>query len=404
MPTDPHRKAPTQEELLEGNAVIRWLDAREDALIAQLRGLVDINSGLDNGPGRKQVLDLLQERYEALGFTCQRLRHEQGFVHLVAMRPGRRPSPTKVLLLGHVDTVFDSDSAFLSFQREGEWASGPGVGDMKGGLVVALATLGALHKVNRLDDFDWVVVHNSDEEIGSPTSRELIERMAADRDLCLDFEIGRKTGAVVRSRAGVGAFFVTVHGKASHAGMDPELGASAIVAAAELVQRVAALADPAKRTTVNIGRIIGGGKRNIVPDSCRFEIDVRVRTPAEAERVEAALRAACETTTVAGTRAELFGRIGRPPWQRTPASDRLIHHFQEVANDLGIDLPAEDTGGGSDANFVGGLGIPTIDALGPVGQGAHTFDERIQIHTLKSRAKLCAIALLRWRPQETALA
>ena len=401
---------PTQQELMDGNGVIRWVDTNEEHLVEELRDWVNLNSGLDNDAGRREMLDHLQGHYESLGFHCQRLRHEQGFTHLVAMRPSPKPSAVKVMLLGHVDTVFDSDGTFLSFQREGEWASGPGVGDMKGGLLVTVAMLKALESIGRLDDYDWVAVHNSDEEIGSPTSRDVIERMCADRDLCLDFEIGRASGAVVRSRAGVGAFFVGVQGKAAHAGMEPEQGANAIVAASALIREVAALADHDKGTKVNIGRVTGGDKRNIVAEGCRFEVDVRVQTVAEAERVEAALMALQGTRppTLPWESVEIevsvFGRFGRPPWPRSGASDKLVSHFQTVASDLGIDLPAEDTGGGSDANFPGALGVPTLDALGPVGEGAHTHHERIRIHTIASRAKLCAIALLRWRPEERAQA
>ncbi|MCO4761943.1 MAG: M20 family metallopeptidase [Myxococcales bacterium] len=402
MNHDEDPRQPTHEQRMEGSRIINWLDEQEDGLITQLRGYVDTNSGLDNPTGRGEILDDLQKRYEQLGFVCRRLRHEQGFVHLIAARPSTKPDATKVMLLGHVDTVFNSDSVFLTFQREGDWASGPGVGDMKGGLVVTQALLGGLKQVGRLGDFDWVVVHNSDEEIGSPTSREVIERLAADRDVCLGFEIGRKSGAVVRSRAGVGAFFINVRGRAAHAGMDPHLGASAIVSAAELAQRIAALANPSLQTSVNIGKITGGERRNIVPDACKLEVDVRVRSADEATRVEQALRAACEELVVPGTTAEVFGHMSRPPWQRTPASDRLVHHFQDVARDLGVTLEAEDTGGGADTNFAGSMGIPTIDALGPVGQGAHTHDERIKLHSLITRAKLCAIALLRWEKADRA--
>lgn len=400
----PERNQPSHAERVEGSRIISWLDGEEDGLIERLRGLVDINSGLDNPNGRGQVLDVLQRKYESLGFVCRRLRHEQGFVHLIAARPSRKTDATKVMLVGHVDTVFDSTSTFLTFQREGEWASGPGVGDMKGGLVVTQALLGSLAHVNRIDDFDWVIVHNSDEEIGSPTSREVLERLAADRDLCLGFEIGRRSGGVVRSRAGVGAFFITVHGRAAHAGMEPHLGASAILSAAKLTTAISALADPSQHTSVNIGKILGGERRNIVADHCKLEVDVRVRSASEATRVEAALRALCDDLAVEGTSAEIFGRMSRPPWQRTAASDRLAKHFQDVAGELGIQLDAEDTGGGADTNFAGSLGIPTIDGLGPVGQGAHTHHERIQLHTLITRAKLCAIALLRWKRPDRAQA
>ena len=279
----------------------------------------------------------------------------------------------------------------------------PGVGDMKGGLVVAQAAMDALASQGLLDQFDWLCLHNADEEIQSPTSRDLIEQHAAGRDLCLDFEIGRKTGAVVRSRAGVGRFFLTVHGKAAHAGMDPSAGVNAIVGASQLVVALQTVPAPARGTTLNVGVIRGGTKRNVVPEECRIEIDVRVLDLKEGERVERSVRDLCARPEQlpgwpAGAKVECVGGIGRPPWQRTPACDELIAHFQSVARDFGVTLGAEDTGGGSDANFTAALGIPTIDGLGPVGEHPHTHDERIKRHSVVERAKLVALALLRWQP------
>ena len=376
------------------NEIVFFLERREATYLSRLRALVDINSGLDNPAGRNRVLEMLEIIYKSLGFACERIEKPGEMVHLLAKRPSKLEHAPKVLVLGHFDTVYDTTSPFQSFTEQGPFLCGPGVGDMKGGLVVAQAAMDALHHVGKLGDFDWVCLHNADEEIQSPTSRELIESHAVGRDFCLDFEIGRKSGAVVRSRAGVGRFFVTVHGKSAHAGMNHSSGVNAIVGLSHLIVAISALTDPGKGTTVNVGVVKGGTKRNVVPDEAKAEFDVRVLSVEEGERVEAKVRELCSVPPVAGARVEVIGGIGRPPWPRNPACDRLIAHFQEVADEHGIKLGAEDTGGGSDANFTAALGIPTIDGLGPVGEHPHTLDERISKHSVVERAKLVALALL----------
>lgn len=390
----PREIAPEHEQRL-----IAHLESREQAYIERLRKLVDQNSGIDNPQGRLACLAMLEQVYKMLGFDCERVAKPGEMVHLVARRPALGKTAAgapKILILGHFDTVYDADTTFLSFTREGQYLRGPGVGDMKGGLVVALATLEAINSIGRLGEFDWLCIHNADEEIQSPTSRELIEQLAVGRDFCLDFEIGRKTGAVVRSRAGVGRYFITVHGKAAHAGMDHSDGVNAIVGMAKIIEQLAALGDATRGTTLNVGTIHGGVKRNIVPDLCKIEVDVRVLTTAEGARIDSEVRRICATAPVKNARVDVLGGIGRPPWQRNAQSEALIFHFQHIARAFGIILGAEDTGGGSDANFTAALGIPTIDGLGPIGEGPHTFDERIESHSIVERAKLTALAVLTW--------
>jgi len=373
-----------------------WLERREATYLGRLRALVDCNSGLDNPAGRLQVLERVEAVYLSLGFSCERVARPGEMVHLVARRPAARPGAPKVLLLGHLDTVYDSTSPFQSFTEQGPWLAGPGVGDMKGGLVVAQAALDALAHLGRLGDIDWVCCHNADEEVTSPTSRDLVESCAADRDVCLDFEIGRRSGALVCARAGVGKYAITVHGKAAHAGMDHAGGVNAVVALAQLVVAIAALGDPEAGTTVNVGVFRGGTKRNVVPDEAKAEIDVRVHTAAEGDRVDRAVRALCAVPPLQGARIDVVGGIGRPPWPRGAANDAVVAHFVRAAADLGQTLAAEATGGGSDANFTAALGVPTVDGLGPVGEHPHTFDERIVKSSVVERAALVAHALLNW--------
>lgn len=381
---------------LPGNQIIEYLNKREAIYVQRLRALVDVNSGIDNPEGRLQCVAQLERVYKLLGFSCERVDKGHGIVHLVARRPPRRDDGVqalKVLILGHFDTVFDADTTFLGYTTVGHWAQGPGVGDMKGGLVVAAAALEALDHIETLDNLDVVVLHNADEEVQSPTSRELIEACAKDRDVCLDFEVGRKTGAIVKSRAGVGRFFVQANGKAAHAGMHHKDGRNAIVALAKVVAEIAALTDYGTGTTLNVGVIRGGLKRNIVPAEAHCEVDLRLRDPALEAQVIAAVHAICASHTADGVTVQARGGMGRPTWRPGGPSEELADHFLAVAKDLNVPLTAEDTGGGSDANFTAALGIPTLDALGPIGEGVHTHDERIKIHTLIERAKLVAIAL-----------
>lgn len=385
---------------LPGNKIVEYLDGREQHYVQRLRDLVDINSGIDNPEGRLQCLGHLERVYKLLGFACERVDKGHGMVHLVARRPARlqngHPAP-RVLLLGHFDTVFDKDTTFLGFSRVGEWAHGPGVGDMKGGLVVAGAALEALDHARLLDALDVVAVHNCDEEIQSPTSRQLIEEACHDRDLCLDFEVGRKSGAIVRSRAGVGRFFVAAEGQSAHAGMHHADGRNAIVALARVIDQIAELTDYETGTTFNVGTIRGGTKRNVVPAEAHCEVDVRVREPALQDDAVRAVHDICQRASTDGISITARGGIGRPPWRPGGGSEALADHFLAVAEDLNVPLTAEDTGGGSDANFTAAAGLATLDALGPVGDGAHTHNERIRLHSLVERAKLVAIALAELR-------
>jgi glutamate carboxypeptidase len=270
---------------------------------------------------------------------------------------------------------------------------------MKGGLVVATGVIEALAAVDLLDGFDIVAVHNADEEVQSPTSRDLVEEAARDRDLCLCFEPGRRSGALVRGRSGVGRVLVSACGRSAHAGVNPQEGANAIVALAAIQGELAELSDFGRGISVSVGTFRGGTRRNIVPDEARCELDLRVRTAADGERILAAIRHIAGRESLPGTRIEVSGGFGRPPWAASEASEVALQRFVATAAGLGYVLGAEETGGGSDANFTGALGIPTVDGLGPVGQGSHTREEKIRLASVLERAQLVALALATWQCQ-----
>ena len=384
--------------------VVAHIVARLDVMTDALRELVALPTGPSERAGQRACLDLLAKRWRRLGFRTETLESPAGLGHLLAHCESTTPDAPRVLLLGHFDTVFDEASGFVGMARAGDWLTGPGVADMKGGLVVAHAVVEGLRAAGRMGDFEWIVLFTADEEIGSPTSRAIVERTASGCDLVLVFEPGREGCAVVDARAGVGAYGFAVHGVAGHAGVDPAAGRNAIHAAADLITALSAVAAPDLGTLVAVGTISGGTKRNVVPELCRFEVDVRVLQPSEVSRVDVELRAlAARIATAHDLRIEVSGRMHRPPWQRDPRNG-LVGHFKAVAKDLGLPLVAVQTGGGSDANFTAALGIPTLDGLGPVGEGTHSPLERIDRGSLAERAKLVALALLRYKHTPSARA
>jgi glutamate carboxypeptidase len=318
---------------------------------------------------------------------------------IVARRPAAASDAPRFLLVGHYDTVFEPESGFRSFEAETNGvprARGPGVADMKGGLVAMLFALRALSETGELDRAHWTLVLNADEEIGSLGSRELLEREARKADFGFVFESAQDGSAMVRSRRGVGQFVLGTHGVAAHAGNAHSTGRSAVRALAQKIVAVEALTDYERGVTVNVGVVRGGEKRNIVPDSAEAEIDVRFDTPEEGERIRAALERIAVETVVAGTTAELWGSLHRPPKPETDGTRRLLDAHAAVARDLGLALPAPvHSGGGTDGSLLAAAGLPVLDSMGVSGGGAHTDREFVDLDSLPERAAVAAILLRR---------
>ena len=310
---------------------------------------------------------------------------------------GERP-PLRVLLVGHFDTVFEPDSAFQRFESDPahpDRATGPGVADMKGGLVVLFEALRGLATLGELDDAEWTVLLNSDEEIGSLGSRGLIESEARRAEVGFVFE-SAQDGAMVRSRRGLGQFQLTVEGVAAHAGSAHEQGRSAVLEIAAKILRIEALTDYDRGLTLNVGIVRGGTKRNIVPERAEAWIDVRYDAPQLGQDVRDALEAVTKESVVDGTHSTLWGRLHRPPKQATPEVDALLERHEQVARALGILLPQpRHAGGGTDGSLMGGVGLATLDSMGVVGGAAHTRREHVDLSSLPSRAALAAVLLRR---------
>lgn len=345
-------------------------------MLDELEALVAVESPSSSDAATRAAADAFDDLLLArLGTRGTWVGQERGHLHWSG------GGDTRVLLLGHVDTVWPlGTTARWPFEVAEGRATGPGCFDMKAGLVQGL------HALAGLDDLTGVaLLATTDEELGSPTSRELIEHTARGCDAVLVLEPSA-AGALKTGRKGVSNYELVVHGRAAHAGLDPEKGANAAIELAHQVLALAAVADPVSGTTVTPTVLSAGTTTNTVPAVARVAVDVRALQPEEQHRVDADLRALAVRTP--GCSLELLGGINRPPL--APASSAaLFARASQLAVDLGLPrLQGAHVGGASDGNFTAGLGIPTLDGLGGVGDGAHAEGEHVLVETMSPRAAL----------------
>ena len=328
----------------------------------------------------------LASRLEAIGGRVTRLTRPDRGDHLLAEFGC---GASQILLLGHFDTVWPVGQLDrMPLTRSGGRLHGPGVFDMKAGIAIAmLATRALLEAGPKIDD-RIVMLWTSDEEVGSESSRAAIEDEARRSRAVLVLEPSLPGGAVKTSRKGCGSYQLIVRGIAAHAGIEPQKGASAVQELAHQILRVNALQDLARGISVNVVQVSGGRRTNVIPDEARAAVDVRVPTAAAAAEIDAAFKA---LRAVDGrTRVSADGGLDRPPLERTALVERLYREAQQVARALGQELAEGGTGGGSDGNLTAALGVPTLDGLGAIGDGAHALHEHVDIDTLPDRAALVA--------------
>jgi glutamate carboxypeptidase len=376
--------------------IIQSLDKRETEMLALLERLVNIDSGTNLKAGVNQVAGIIASKLRGLGFEVERLSQPDFGDHLLARKGG--PSAKRLLCIGHMDTVFpEGEAKRRPFRIEGEKAYGPGVIDMKGGIVGLLFSLQALMEgdPDLYRALDLILLLNSDEEVLSPSSTPYIIREARASDTVCVLEPARPMGQVVIKRKGVGKYYLTVHGRAAHAGAQPELGISAIEELARTILELHALNDFGDGLTVNVGVIRGGGRSNIVAEHAYAEIDVRVIDQAQMDRVQEEFGRICRPHRD-GIRMELTGGIEFPPMLKTERSLELLRLVQEAGRELGVDIDEIPTGGGSDGNHASHY-APTIDGLGPQGTGAHSPDETLIVPTLLERSKVFALFIHKWQ-------
>ena len=314
---------------------------------------------------------------------------------VVATFHGRAGGP-RALLIGHMDTVFDPGTATeRPFRIDDGIARGPGVTDMKSGLLAGLYALkGIIAQQGGLPFERVTFIANPDEEIGSPSSRPHIEAAAADVDACLVLECARANGDIVSARKGILDTRLTVHGRAAHAGVEPEKGRSAILEAARIVRDLHALNGRWPGVTVNVGKIAGGTRPNVVAERCELEVDVRSTTADGLREAEAAVREIAASTEVADTTVDVDIRVSWLPMEKLERSGRLVDHAVTLAQRLGFGLADASTGGASDANTTSGMGVPTLDGLGPIGGNDHSPAEYLEVESIVPRTTLLAGLLL----------
>ena len=351
-----------------------------DALVADLEALVTSESPSRDLPLLNQHAELLAQIMERLlGSRPTLIESPVGpHIHWVG-----GPDP-RVLILGHHDTVHPVGTlARLPFTTNDGIGRGPGIFDMKAGIVQALHGVAALTDRSHIE-----ILLSADEEIGSRASRALIEERARACGAVLVLEPSADGGALKIGRKGTGTFELTIEGRASHAGLEPEKGVNSLVELAHLIPQIVSIADPARGTTVTPTLASSGTADNVVPARTTLSVDVRVAIPEEKPRVEAAF--AELQTSLEGSRLTIGGGIGRPPMHESAASE-LFQLAQNVATKVGItNLQGVVVGGGSDGNFTAAVGVQTLDGLGAVGGGAHGDDEHVVLRTMPTRAALIA--------------
>ncbi|MGE3820819.1 MAG: M20 family metallopeptidase [Isosphaeraceae bacterium] len=381
-----------RNEAIPGPALMDHLTRCRPAMLEAIEGLVTHESPSLDKPALDGMADKVAARFDALGASVKRVGGHSGGDHLHA-RLGSEGEAFPALILGHFDTVWPVGTlARMPFRVEEGRASGPGVFDMKSSLVVAEFAIRAIRELGLAAARPIEVLFTSDEEIGSPTSRGLIEDVARRCAYALVPEPPLPCGGLKTARKGVGRFTLEVSGKAAHAGIEPEKGVSAVIELARQLLRIEGLADPSLGTTLNVGMVQGGTIPNVVPASASAVIDVRAASLSEASRVTTALKGLVPEHP--GASLTVKGGFNRPPMERTPQIAALFGRAREVGRTLGLELTEGGTGGGSDGNFTAALGVPTLDGLGVPGGGAHADHEHIQIEGLVPRAALMAALLL----------
>lgn len=378
-------------------AAIAQLATQANALRDQLVTWGGLNSGSDHLAGLMRMAGALHD-------ACTELTPDTALVPVagdgrVAVRARRRPeAPIQILCSGHYDTVYGTGHPFQTCTlRDATTLNGPGVADMKGGLVILLAALRAFEHTPQATQIGWEIVLTPDEETGSAASRPLLEEAARRHNLALIFEPARENGDIVQSRKGTGIFTVAVHGRAAHAGRDPRFGRNAIVALAELLVSINRIPDELSGVLVNIGSVRGGGAVNIVPDLASAELNARITRAEDADAFLARLQAlAAPISARDGYRVEIVGQFNRPPMEAGPVSTAMFTAWQACARDLGLaPFSWVHVGGGSDGNLLAAAGLPCLDGLGPVGGELHSEREWVHLPSLVERAQLAALFLHR---------
>jgi len=379
------------------NRILNRFRERQSDIESFVRALVEIESPSGDVEGSREVVASLSSAAAAVsGVDEVEVVEVPGFgQHLVIKAFQQQSDAGQILIVGHTDTVHSRGSLEQRpWRRDGERAYGPGVFDMKANCALVIEVLRTLSELNVKPRFGVSVVLTCDEEVGSASGWPVIERVAKAQDARCAFvlEPPAPGGRVKTGRKGTGIYAIKVEGKAAHAGLEPEKGASAILELARQTERLHALNSSGSGITLNVGVVRGGTRSNVVAEQAEGEIDVRFATEAESREIERIL----STLEPVDERTKVFvsGGINRPPLERTPAVVELFEKARSVSASLGFDLGEAQVGGASDGNFIAALGIPVLDGLGISGDGAHAVHEHIEVDDIARRGALITGLLL----------
>ena len=393
-------------------SLIEWVDKRQDEILEELRQHVNINTGTQNIEGLDHYRKILTVELETLGFSTR--EHESAPIDVLTCAGGQieianhlsatinGSAKNRLLLNGHIDTVFGPDDEFQTLEVDASGIlKGPGVADMKGGIVIMLNALRALHAQGRLNNANMTVLLNTDEEIGSLGSRQLIENMAREHDLGLVFE-GSSKNLVTRSRKGLGQVRLKVLGRESHAGAAHEDGVSASLELAHKIVAIEQLTNYDEQATVNVGVMAGGEKRNTIPGCAEAYIDLRFPHRDIGANLERSITEIAQRQFVNNPnypefpKTEIWSTLHRPVKPIDKTVDQLIAQAMSLSVLIGEPIVGSQySGGGTDGSIAQGVGLPTFDSIGMDGAGAHSSREESTVASLIARTKLAAVMLNR---------
>ena len=395
----------------EERKVVQWLSGQEDHMLKLLKDLVLINSGSGNKEGLNQVRKRLAKELQSLGFKTETLLGGEMDIlsckskkfkfadHLVATLRGN--SGKRLLLSGHMDTVFSKGHSFNEITFDGDLIKGPGVSDMKGGLVVMIYALKALHQLGHLKDRHITVILNSDEEVGSLSSRPYIENLAKVHDFGLVFE-GTYKNRHPRARKGLGQIRLLTRGRASHAGASHKRGLSAIKEIAHKIIEIEKLTDYEKNITLNVGLVNGGDARNTIPPCADAYIDLRYKDTKQARRVIQKIKAIAHQPHTenkflkAQPKTKMWSILHRPAKPQMDQTDQMLSMYLGISLANGISAhSAYYPSGGTDGSIMQYIGLPTVDSLGVDGSGSHSIREQARKSSFVPRAQSAAVYMMK---------
>ncbi|KPC05137.1 M20/M25/M40 family metallo-hydrolase [Pseudomonas syringae group genomosp. 3] len=385
---DPHKVIQADAEQYQGEA------------LKLLERLVNIDSGSGYVPGLTQVSDIAIEELKKLGATIELVPNTpEASNHVLATLKGT--GKAKILLMAHMDTVFKEGSAAeRPFHIKDGRAYGPGVMDDKGGIVAAIYALKVLHNLKFTDYAQITVLLDASEETGSVVATELIKKTAREHDVTLNLEPGRPADGLVVWRKGSATALVEVKGKASHAGVAPELGRNAATEVAHQILQLGKLGDEEKKTTINFTVLKAGDRTNVIPDQASAKADVRAAVPEEFDRIEKDLAKVSANKLVPDTEVKTSLVRGLPPMPQTARSDALVAMAQGIYAELGRKLTIEGSGGAADSSLSASVGTPTLDGFGIVGGNIHTPEEYAEVGSVAPRIYLLSRMIMKLSGQQ----